>query len=68
LVAVLPGSRRGEAARHLPALLGAVTRLARERAVQAVLPALARPPSWYWKEKVGTPWPTPIWLWPPAVP
>ncbi len=27
LIAVLPGSRRGEAARHLPALLDAVDRL-----------------------------------------
>ena len=39
LVAVLPGSRRGEAARHLPALLDAVDRLYREQAVNLVLPA-----------------------------
>ena len=32
LVTVLPGSRRGEAARHLPALLDAVDRLYREQA------------------------------------
>lgn len=39
LVTVLPGSRRGEAARHLPALLDAVQRIYREQAVNFVLPA-----------------------------
>ncbi len=39
LVTVLPGSRRGEAARHLPALLDAAARLYREQAVNLVLPA-----------------------------
>jgi len=38
---VLPGSRRGEAARHLPALLDAAERLYREQAVNLVLPASA---------------------------
>src|SRR6516225_5494494 len=37
LIAVLPGSRRGEAARHLPALLDAVERLYREQAVNLIL-------------------------------
>ena len=41
LIAVLPGSRRGEAARHLPALVDATDRLYRERAVNLVLPASA---------------------------
>jgi lipid-A-disaccharide synthase len=41
LIAVLPGSRRGEAGRHLPALLDAVERLHRERAMSFVLPASA---------------------------
>lgn len=41
LVTVLPGSRRGEAARHLPALADAAVRLYRERAVNLVLPASA---------------------------
>jgi len=41
LVTVLPGSRRGEAARHLPALLDAAERLYREQAVNLVLPASA---------------------------
>jgi lipid-A-disaccharide synthase len=39
LITVLPGSRRGEAARHLPALLDAVQRIYREQAVNFVLPA-----------------------------
>jgi lipid-A-disaccharide synthase len=41
LVAVLPGSRRGEAARHLPALLDAAERLYREQAINLILPASA---------------------------
>jgi lipid-A-disaccharide synthase len=41
LIAVLPGSRRGEVARHLPALLDAVDRIARERTVSFVLAAPA---------------------------
>lgn len=41
LVTVLPGSRRGEAARHLPALADAAIRLYRERAINLVLPASA---------------------------
>jgi len=41
LVTVLPGSRRGEAARHLPALLDAAARLYREQAVNLILPASA---------------------------
>jgi lipid-A-disaccharide synthase len=39
LVTVLPGSRRGEAARHLPALMDAADRLYREQALNLVLPA-----------------------------
>ena len=39
LVALLPGSRPGEAARHLPALLDAAARLARSMPVQFVLAA-----------------------------
>jgi lipid-A-disaccharide synthase len=41
LVSVLPGSRRGEAARHLPALADAADRLYREQAVNLILPASA---------------------------
>jgi lipid-A-disaccharide synthase len=39
LIAVLPGSRRGEAARHLPALVHAVQILNKEQAMSFVLPA-----------------------------
>jgi len=39
LISVLPGSRRGEAARHVPALVEAVRLLYREQAVNVVLPA-----------------------------
>jgi len=41
LISILPGSRRGEAVRHLPALLDAAGRLYREQAVNLVLPASA---------------------------
>ena len=41
LIAALPGSRRGEAARHLPVLLDAVGRIDREIGVNVVLPASA---------------------------
>lgn len=41
LIAVLPGSRRGEAGRHLPALAEAVRILSREREMNFVLPASA---------------------------
>jgi lipid-A-disaccharide synthase len=39
LVALLPGSRRGEAARHLPHLLDAAERIARDHGATFVLPA-----------------------------
>jgi len=39
LVTVLPGSRRGESARHLPALADAVQRIYQEQAVNVILPA-----------------------------
>src|SRR5215471_15712772 len=41
LIAVLPGSRRGEAARHVPALLDGVARLHRAQPLNFVLPASA---------------------------
>ena len=53
LVAVLPGSRRGEAARHLPALLDAVDRLYREQAVNVVLPASATTGAAFFQERIG---------------
>jgi lipid-A-disaccharide synthase len=39
LITVLPGSRRGEAARHLPELLDAVQRIYLQQAINVVLPA-----------------------------
>ena len=53
LVAVLPGSRRGEAARHLPALLDAVDRLYREQALNVVLPASAHTGAGFFRERIG---------------
>jgi len=53
LVAVLPGSRRGEAARHLPALLEAVRLLYREQAMNFVLPASATTGAGFFKARVG---------------
>ena len=53
LIAVLPGSRRGEAARHLPALVDAVGRLNREQALNFVLPASANTGAAFFKERIG---------------
>ncbi len=53
LVAVLPGSRRGESARHLPALLDAADRLYREKAVNLVLPASATTGVEFFRERMG---------------
>src|SRR5438477_8498340 len=54
LISVLPGSRRGEAARHLPALLDAAGRLYREQAVNLVLPASATTGKGFFEERVGS--------------
>ncbi len=53
LVTVLPGSRRGEAARHLPALLDATDRLYREQAVNLILPASATTGAAFFRERLG---------------
>jgi lipid-A-disaccharide synthase len=53
LISVMPGSRRGEAARHLPALLDAAGRLYRERAVNLVLPASAITGKAFFEERMG---------------
>jgi lipid-A-disaccharide synthase len=53
LIAVLPGSRRGESARHLPALLDAAARLHREHAVNLVLPASATTGAGFFLERLG---------------
>ena len=52
LVSVLPGSRRGEAARHLPALLDAAGRLYREHAVNLILPASATTGADFFRDRV----------------
>jgi lipid-A-disaccharide synthase len=53
LVSVLPGSRRGEAARHLPALLDAAERLYREKALNLVLPASTTTGVEFFRERMG---------------
>jgi lipid-A-disaccharide synthase len=54
MIVVLPGSRRGEAARHLPALLEAVERLRREEAANFVLPASTTTGTDFFRERMGT--------------
>jgi lipid-A-disaccharide synthase len=53
LISVLPGSRRGEAARHLPVLLEAVGLLYREQAFNVVLPASATTGAAFFKGRIG---------------
>lgn len=53
LITVLPGSRRGEAARHLPALLDAVGRLYQEQAASFVLPASLTTGTAFFRERIG---------------
>ena len=53
LIAVLPGSRRGEAARHLPALVDAVGRLNREQPMNFVLPASEIAGAAFFEERIG---------------
>jgi lipid-A-disaccharide synthase len=52
LIAVLPGSRLGEAARHLPALLEAAGRLNREGRCDFVLPAAPTVGAAFFRERV----------------
>lgn len=54
LITVLPGSRRGESARHLPALLDAAQRIYREQAVNFVLPASVTTGAEFFTERLGT--------------
>jgi lipid-A-disaccharide synthase len=54
LVVVLPGSRRGEAARHLPALLDAAGRLNRDQTTNFVLPASATTGAPFFRDRMGT--------------
>jgi lipid-A-disaccharide synthase len=50
---VLPGSRKGEAARHLPALLDAVERIYRQQATHFLLPASETTGAAFFKERLG---------------
>ena len=53
LIVMLPGSRRGEAARHLPALQDAAERLYREQAVNLILPASVTTGAGFFRERLG---------------
>jgi len=53
LVTVLPGSRKGEAARHLPALLDAVERIYRTQATHFLLPASETTGAAFFRERIG---------------
>lgn len=53
LVTVLPGSRRGEAARHLPALLDAIQRLYQAQAMSFILPASANTGAAFFRQRIG---------------
>ena len=54
LVALLPGSRRGEAQRHLEPLLGAVERLRRNRKLNFVLPASSTTGKEFFAERISS--------------
>jgi lipid-A-disaccharide synthase len=53
LVTVLPGSRKGEAARHLPALLDAVERIYRQQVTHFLLPASETTGAAFFRDRVG---------------
>lgn len=53
LVTVLPGSRRGEASRHLPPLLDAVERIYGEQAASFLMPASATTGARFFQERIG---------------
>jgi lipid-A-disaccharide synthase len=53
LVTVLPGSRKGEAARHLPALVEAVERIYRRQATHFLLPVSQTTGAAFFRERIG---------------
>ena len=53
LIVVLPGSRRGEAARHLPALRDAAERLLRDEDMNFILPASATTGGEFFRKRMG---------------
>ncbi len=54
LIAVLPGSRKGEAARHLAALVEAAGLLYSEQATSFVLPASGTTGAQFFRERIGS--------------
>jgi len=54
LVTVLPGSRKGEAARHLPALVETVERIYRQQATHFLLPASETTGARFFTERIGS--------------
>jgi lipid-A-disaccharide synthase len=55
LISMLPGSRRGESARHIPALLDAVERIHRAVPANWVLPASVTTGSGFFRERIADP-------------
>jgi len=53
LIAVLPGSRRGEASRHLEPLLDAVDRINQAQAASFLLPASVTTGAAFFRERIG---------------
>jgi lipid-A-disaccharide synthase len=53
LIAVLPGSRRGEAARNLGPVLDAIGRMNREQVMNWVLPSSATTGAAFFRERIG---------------
>jgi lipid-A-disaccharide synthase len=53
LVTVLPGSRKGESARHMPALIDAIGRIYREQATHFLLPASETTGAVFFRERIG---------------
>jgi lipid-A-disaccharide synthase len=53
LIVVLPGSRRGEAAKHLDTLLETVNRLYQKQAASFLLPASATTGAAFFRERIG---------------
>ncbi len=54
LVAILPGSRRGESERHMGPLLGAVELLGREFQAHFILPASPNAGTAFFRERIGS--------------
>lgn len=54
-VAILPGSRKGEAARHLAPLADAISRLQRSRPMNFVLPASSTTGRMFFRERIENP-------------